>query len=223
MKQQERRLAAAAYDQGREGPRSPFDRTVFVGVPSVGRTLLCDLTLPGDPPEALGVAVSETLAVLRVMWIALLRCDEGPDRRNLAAVHAAMQCDLSAMEWMWSGGSGEGHALARALVQRREGHRASLAQRGPGGGGWLLPRDARASEPFPPRLAAAWNALSGDAASAGRARSAWLREQALDAVGAWRLGEIEAADAAALLEAAIRPPTVRPIVPEELPPLRVAS
>lgn len=200
MTQHQRRLAAAAYDRGLEGPRCSVNRTSFVGVPLLGRTVLCELTLTGDPPVALALAVTETLAILRVMWMALLRCEPGRDRRTLDAVHAALQCELVATEWAWSGGAGEGHALARTLARRREGHRAALAAMPPVGLGLLLPRHARANEALPGRLAAAWEATK-------------LHDEADDALGAWRLGELEAADAASILEAPA----------EELPALRVAS
>jgi len=224
MTQHERRLAAAAYDQGREGPRCADDRTVFVGVPLLGRTILCDLTLAGDPPEVLRLAVAETLAVLRVMWIALLRCDDGPDRPQLDAVHAALQCELAATEWTWAGGSGDGHALARTLVRRRERHREELATPPPAGLGLLLPRHARANEALVGRLADAWEALAREVAGAGRVSAARLREDAYDAVGAWRLREVEAAEAATAIEAAIGGRTsAREVAAEELPALRAAS
>jgi hypothetical protein len=224
MEQHERRLAAAAYDRGLEVPRCANDRTVLVGVPLLGRTLLGDLTLGGHPPEALRLAVAETLGVLRVMWIALLRCEDGPDRRQLDAVHAALQCELAATEWTWSGGSGDGHDMARTLVRRRERHREGLAAPPPVGLGLLLPRHARANEAFAGSLAAAWEAVARAVAGADRARAARLREDAHDAVGAWRLGEMGAAEAAAAIDAAIGHPTVmRPVAAEELPALRAAS
>jgi hypothetical protein len=227
MKQHERRLAAAAYDQALDAPRYPGDRTVFAGVPVLGRTILCDLTLSNDPPEALRAAIAETLGLLRVMWVALLRCDDGAERRQLEAVHAALQCELAATEWTWSGGAGDGHALARTLVRRREHHRAMLAAPSPFGVGLLLPRSARANEPLPEILAAAWATSSREAATAGATRAARLHEEAQEAVGAWRLGELEAVDAAAVLEAASgRAAATRSspvLVAADLPPLRVAS
>jgi hypothetical protein len=197
---------------------------VFVGVEPMSRTILCDLTLDGDPPEPLGRAVAETLAVLRVTWIALLRCEDGPDRRWLDAVHAAMQCELVATEWTWGGGLGDGHAMARTLVRRCERHRAALAAPPPLGLGLLLPRDGRANEAPAGRLAEAWGALARELVGADRARAAQLREDADDAIGAWRLGEVEAVEAAAAIEAAIGPAvSVRRVVAEELPALRAAS
>jgi hypothetical protein len=220
----EKRLAAAAYDLGQVLPRCADDRAVFVGVERMGRTILCDLTLTGDPPDALRVAVAETLAVLRVTWIALLRCEDGLDRRHLDAVHAALQCELAATEWTWAGGSGDGHALARTLARRRERYREALAAPAPAGLGLLLPRNARANEPLGGRLAAAWEALAREVAGADRARATRLREDALDAVGAWRLREIEAAEAAVVIEAAIgRAKAIRPVEAEEPPALRAAS
>lgn len=227
MKQHERRLAAAVYDRARAAGPNPGDRAVFAGVPGLrgGRTVLCDLTLAGDPPEALRLAVADTLAVLRVTWIAMLRYDDGPDRRLLDAVHAALQCELAALEWTWSGGVGDGHALARTLAGRRERHRAALAAPPPTGIGLLVPRLARASEAFPAPLEAAFGELERELGGAEPARAARLREEAYEALGAWRLGDMEAPDAAAAIEAALRHPRdekVHPIAPEPAV-LRAAS
>jgi hypothetical protein len=224
MNPHERRLAAAAYDRGLGVPRCAGDRTVFVGVPVLGRTILSAVTLDGQPPESLRLAVAETLAVLRVTWIALLRCEGEPDRRRLDAVHAALQCELAATEWTWSGGSGDGHDRGRTLIRRRERHREAVAAPPPVGLGLLLPRHGRANETFAGKLAAAWDTLARALVGADRARAARLREDAEDAVGAWRLGEMEGGDAAAAIEAAIGHPTaMRPVPAEELPALRVAS
>jgi hypothetical protein len=225
MKQHEKRLAAAVYD--RAPSASADDRAVFVGTGALrgGRTVLCDLVLAGDPPEALRLAVAETLAVLRVTWIALLQCDDGPERRLLDAVHAALQCELAAVEWTWSGGAGDGHALARVLAGRRERHRCALAAPPPVGVGLLIPGQARANEALPGPLVAAWEALARELGGVDPARASGLRDAAYDALGAWRLREVEATDAAASIAEAIRrsgDEKVRPIAPEPAV-LRAAS
>ena len=112
----------------------------------------------------------------------------------------------------------------RTLARRRERLRGAVALPPPHGIGLLLPRHARANEAFAGRLAAAWDALARALVAADRARAARLREDTEDAVGAWRLGEMEGGDAAAAIEAAIGPPTaMRPVLAEELPALRAAS
>ena len=228
MKQHEKRLAAAVYDRARAAGPGLGDRAVFAGVTALrgGRTVLCDLILPGDPPEALRLAVADTLAVLRVTWIALLQREDGPDRRLLDAVHAALQCELAAVEWIWSGGAGDGHALARTLAGRRERHRAALAAPPPAGTGLLIPKHARANEALPAPLEAAFGELERELGrGADSARATRVREEACEALGAWRLGEIEAADAAASVGGALRrlrEEKVHPIAPEPAV-LRAAS
>jgi hypothetical protein len=234
VKQHEKRLAAAVYDRGRTGyveagsAAAEAGAAVLVGVDTLRgmRTVLCDLTLRGDPPEPLRLAVAETLTVLRVTWIALLRCQDGPERHLLDAVHAALQCELAAVEWTWSGGAADGYALARTLARRRERHRAALAAPPPTGAGLLIPREARATEPLPAPLVAAWDALARAVGGAPPARAASLRDDGFQALGAWRLGEVEAPEAAALVLAAIGGPAeekVRAIAPAAPTALRAAS
>jgi hypothetical protein len=234
MDQYKRRLAAAVYDRIFEGPRGPEDRAVFAGVelgerPACPRTILCALTLPGDPPELLTRAVAETFAILRVTWIALLRTGDGPDRRRIDAVHAALQCEVAAVEWAWSGGYCEGHTLGRTLTRRREQLRGALAAAPPAGAGLLVPRDARANEPLPGPLAAAWEAFTRAVSDVDGAGSERVRDDALAAIGTWRLGEMEATEAAAAVHDAIGGVTPMrsfapvPAIAPEQPALRAAS
>jgi hypothetical protein len=194
MDQHTKRLAAAAYDRVRDVPRSAEDRVVFVSVeldPKTRRTLLCDVILGGDPPESLRVAVAETLAVLRVAWIAMLNERDGLERQRLEAAHAAIQCELAAAEWGWTSGQADARALARTLAARRERQRRALAMPAPQGLGLLVPGQARGAEPLPPALDEVLQLLLRAAAGGDRSRRDWLEEAAYAAVGAWRLGEVE--------------------------------
>lgn len=195
MDQHTKRLAAAAYDRGRDARRSPEDRTVFVSVdlgPGARRTLLCDVVLAGEPPESLRNAVADTLSVLRIAWVAMLHEGDGIQRRRLEAAHAAIQCELASTEWAWSSGHADARALGRTLVARSERHRKALAMPAPHGVGLLVPGRARAAEALPSALGDAHKALLDAAAKGGRARREWLEEASYAAVGAWRLGEVEA-------------------------------
>ncbi|HEY8039214.1 MAG TPA: hypothetical protein VIF15_05440 [Polyangiaceae bacterium] len=224
MDQHTKRLAAAAYDRGLEAHRWAEDRALFVGVEletGAQRTLLCDLMLAGEPPEALRTAVADTLSVLRVAWIALLQAGDGA-RRRLDAVHAAVQCELVATEWTWSTRGTDGHALARALVHRRERHRQALTRPAPAGLGLLLPRQSRATEPLPESLLEARRTLALEAARAGRPQALHLASVAYGAIGGWRLGELEAASAAATIDEALGR-RAAPVSSDYPAPLRAAS
>jgi hypothetical protein len=242
MDQHTKRLAAAAYDRGRDAPRTAEDRTTFVSVElesGTRRTVLCDVSLPGDPPESLSLAVAETLAVLRVTWIAMLQERDGIGQRRLDAAHAAIQCELATAEWTWSSGHADARALARTLTARRERHRRALAMPAPHGVGLLVPGRARAAEPLPRELEEEHQPLLRAAAAANRSRREWLEEASYAAIGAWRLGEVEVAVAAAAIAwllgrdtdelrpvpaASARVPSPdAPPVSEPHPALRVAS
>lgn len=225
-----RRLAAAAYDRAREARRRSGDRVVLVGVdlgPGVRRTLVGDLALDGDPPEVLRAAIADTLAMLRIAWMAVLQADdEDDDGRGSAidAVHAALQCQLAATEWTWASGTADGHALGRTLARRREDFRQAIARPHPHGAGILLPQRARASEPLPRLLVDACAALDHAAEGATRLHASLLHEVGYAAIGAWRLLELEDAAAAAAIDACIRGDAPTPSAgPEERVPLRAAS
>lgn len=226
-----RRLAAAAYDRAREARRRSGDRVVLVGVdlgPGVKRTLLGDLALDGDPPEVLRAAVADTLAMLRIAWMAVLQSDgedDGDDRGPaIDAVHAALQCQLAATEWTWASGTADGHALGRTLARRRESLRQAVARPHPDGAGILLPQRSRASEPLPRVLVDACAALDRVAEGATRLHASLLHEVGYAAIGAWRLLELEDAAAASAIDACIRGDVPAPTAgPEERVPLRAAS
>lgn len=237
MDQHTKRLAAAVYDRGHDAPRSREDRTIFVSVelaPNVRRTLISDLVLPGDRPGSLRAAVAETLAVLRIVWIAMLQEEDGLQRGRLEAAHAAIQCELASAEWALSSGHADARALGRTLASRRERHRAALATPAPNGVGLLVPAHARAAEPLPPELDDARRALLRAAAGTARSHRDWLEEAAYAAIGAWRLGEVEAGaatsaitwllgrDAEARTAPAASAPELAP-ASEERPVLRAAS
>jgi hypothetical protein len=199
-----RRLAAAAYDRSHDVPPCAPDRLALAGIdlaPQLHRTLVCDVTLPGDPPESLRRAVADTLAVLRVAWIAMLKRSEGVERGRLDAVHAAIQCELVATEWAWSTGSPEPRGLARKLVARRDRHQQLLAMPLPHGIGMLLPRHARANEPFPEVLAEAHRELLRSLEGPDAIEACRIGHAGYEAIGAWRLGEMEAAQAARTIRA----------------------
>jgi hypothetical protein len=199
-----RRLAAAAYDRARDARRSSVDRVLFVGVelaPGRCRTLLGDVALDGDPPEVLRAALAETLAALRVIWLAFLTAEDEPTRAALEAAHAALQCEMATTEWTWSADAAEGYALGRTLARRREELRQAIARPAPDGAGVLLPMRARACEPLPRVIADAWSVLDGALGGMDRMRRTVLRDVAYAIVGAWRLREMDEVDAAALIEA----------------------
>jgi hypothetical protein len=209
MDQYSKRLAAAAYDRACPEHDAGRDRVVFVGVqlePGVRRTLLCQLTLTGDPPECLRASVADTLALLRTLWIALLEGDDEEERRRLATVHAALQCDLVTADWSWSTGRAEARALARSMARAREGYRARLAMPPPYGLGLVLPLHSRATEPLPEALR-----IAHDEADDG----------AYAAIGAWRLGERPATPSQPPAESSQRP--VEPPQHGTEPLLREAS
>jgi hypothetical protein len=204
-----RRLAAAAYDRARHAPPSAPDRLALTGIdlpPGLHRTLVCDVVLTGDPPESLRRAVADTLAVLRVAWIAMLKRGESVERGRLEATHAAMQCELVATEWAWSSGSPDPRALARSLVARRDRHVQLLAMPLPHGVGMLLPRHARANELLPDLLAEAHRELGNGLAQRDEGRARCICDAAYEAIGAWRLGEMEATRAARAIRACFEPP-----------------
>ena len=209
-----RRLAAAAYDRAVAQRRITEDRVILVGV-ELGRdgrrSLVGDVTLQGEPPEVLRTAVADTLAMLRVTWVALLDHADGMERRHLEAAHSALQCELAATEWAWASGAAEGHALGRTLARRRERLRAAVARPAPDGVGLLLPSESRASEPLPLELSAACARVEAFLASAGSSDSL-LREVVHAAIGAWRLRELEAGAAALAIESRLARST------PELPP-----
>ncbi|HEY8091396.1 MAG TPA: hypothetical protein VIF09_26210 [Polyangiaceae bacterium] len=226
METHTRRIAAAAYDRAQAARGRTDERVVLVGVelgPGDRRTLVGDVTLHGTPPEVLRVAVAETLAMLRVTWIALLGHEEGRDRRHLEAAHSALQCELAATEWTWASGTAEGHALGRTLARRRERLRGAVALPPPHGLGLLLPRESRASDPLPQSLVWACDRLDSLLAASG-AHDTLLREVGYAAAGAWRLGEMEATSAALAVDACFERSTPElPAASEERPSLRAAS
>jgi hypothetical protein len=222
-----RRLAAAAYDRALEERRRTEERVVLVGV-DLGadghRTLIGDVALGGDPPEVLRLAVRDTLAMLRIAWIALLGHDDRDGgRRQLEATHAALQCELAATEWTWATAPTEGHALGRQLARRRERLRETMALPRPYGTGLLLPRDARASEALPTPIVDSYRRLETMAIASG-GRASLAREVAHVAIGAWRLRELEATAAALAIDATLdhSTPELSP-ASEERPELRAAS
>jgi hypothetical protein len=177
MDQHSKRLAAAAYDRVSPDRDASRDRVEFVGVlldPGLRRTLLCDLTLTGDPPDCLRTVVDETLAFLKTLWIALLQHDDDDERRRLATLHAALQCDLVTADWSWSTGRAEARALSRNITRTRESYRERLAMPPPYGLGLVLPLESRATAPLPEAL---------------RMARSGADESAFEAIGAWRLGE----------------------------------
>jgi hypothetical protein len=122
----------------------------------------------------------------------MLQEPDGLQRRRLEAAHAAIQCELASAEWALSSGHADARALGRTLATRRERHRAALAMPAPNGVGLLVPAHARAAEPLPAELGDTHKALLRTAAAAARSHREWLEEAAYAALGAWRLGEVEA-------------------------------
>lgn len=227
MNHHTKRLAAAAYDRAHEARRWTEDRVVFVGVelaPDRRKTLLGDVTLAGDPPEVLRLAIAETLSMLRIAWVALLGHEDGCEQQQIEATHAALQCELAAAEWAWSSGTADGHALGRTLARRREALRQAIANPRPYGVGLLLPQHARASELLPRILVDACAALEQVVTGADGVRGLLLREVGYAAIGAWRLREMEAPAAASAIGVCLERSTpTLPVESEERLPLRAAS
>jgi hypothetical protein len=209
MDQHTKRLAASAYDRGRDLTAHTAERAIYVGVDlggGVWRTLLGDVKLAGDPPPMLHAAVAATLDVLRVTWIAMLTTSDELERRRLDAAHAAIQCELVATEWAWSTRATDARSLARTLAARRERLRQTLAMPPPAGAGLLVPGCSRANEPLPNEMELALDRVARAAELRPRGGREGLLEMAYALVGAWRLRAIEAGLAAtAIGELAVEP------------------
>src|SRR5262249_55161831 len=148
-------------------------------------------------------------------WIALLHRATAAERRRLHTVHSALQQEIVTAEWSWTTRLSDAATLARTLNGRRERYRTTLVLPPPHGLGLILPRQGRAPEAFPDALLDARGALARalalldsladrrvDGAKLAK-RAEVLRDAAYDAIGAWRLGEVEAPHAAAAIAAAI--------------------
>jgi hypothetical protein len=208
-----RRVAAAAYD--RPHRESTPSGTVYAPVrlsPVWHRVLLCDAVLDAHAPAGLRKAIDDTLDLLRVVWVGLLLETDEVVQRRLDLAHAAIQHELAQAHLAWTRGLAEEHSIVHRLVSRREGQRRALAYPEPHGVGMAFPQQSRATEPHPPALRAATRALDAMVATIDVMRTydvdavglaplqTVLEHVGFAAVGAWRLGEIEGAQAAWMIE-----------------------
>lgn len=208
-------IAAAAYDRlGHESTASGASYAPVALSASWHRVILCRID-PDHAPDGLRKVIDDTLGWLRVVWIGMLLEGDEIVQRRLDIAHAAVQHELGQAHLAWTRGLDEGPRIVGRLVARREAYRKALACPAPEGVGMAFPQGGRATEDYPAALQAATQALDAMLATIDVMRTyraddvglaplrTGLELVGLDAVGAWRLGEIEGARAARVIAAQV--------------------